>query len=937
MVSSISIGGTWQKQYLEEVFSRLLRSYVLLVDRLLLVDIAILSTTRPDDLTREFPLSSRYLRALCVIFGEKKGLVQSVLVLDHRLDTDWLRNIVVETFAGVDGMSHIADYLQLTLERLSHDMNLGVKITPSLQCAATFGCVAFSCDSKDVVVFPKHLLDIFYHVNDRLQICLDKQQDPLSVDKRKDIVDSLSKIIVAAARMDDVFAEQLFEKFIGRPDPALKEYYGELIAMVWKMKLMKKYISKGRMDLRIVGIDTMQMDLVAFFQSKRTSDPSETRSVHVAPVLEFLADVLLEEKITEYIVGVESHPQLISRSSNIVGFLVVTNKFSAEQADLVWKTIISSPDPRVVSATLLMLQNIVKTLTQFQEDVYLCKKLLESPLPAMSHEAQTFFQDFLCVLLNRYQHNPSDVESNLLPAKLCIRLISELSPTRPQGPLVNTVYLEAGNALSLLTPSIPAEERKMLHKLCVRTLQEQGLDAAASVHALQHMAKNCRSDLAYLAGELDVVPALMDEFCAFIENRNSSNPVTNTSRLLEELVPRLDLFFDTVLLDQKIIQEDRTRVFWDHLVGEKAAGLAARDIAWRRLATFAKSGGQNAFLDRCHSDFLPSIQPDYFTPNFFQFIQNITKHKIQTEAFSTSNHIDNQIPGINLVWRVVLTAHPGTGEDSAMEFLVGVYLDNDCLRRISTESVESTHASLVDSCLERLRCAHVRWRHPKSPLSADTMDVTILESDRAGQEIIFRRTMVFLTMFLHAIRKQPKFQSPMDGDVENVVQNPPAVRGDTISIKCQLWRLGVHQAPTREIIAGDLETREELHARVVRLASVHGLSSFRIIWGGTYISLLAKPMESLRDMGVSKGSMMVREPTQNDPQAELVPPSKQPRTAFEKQIVAQLAEFYGLMDSDDMMSKTVCPRLSRHENHFADQRRLLISYRTFNLTRRSHS
>jgi hypothetical protein len=187
----------------------------------------------------------------------------------------------------------------------------------------------------------------------------------------------------------------------------------------------------------------------------------------------------------------------------------------------------------------------------------------------------------------------------------------------------------------------------------------------------------------------------------------------------------------------------------------------------------------------------------------------------------------------------------------------------------------------------------------------DTMEVAKPGSDRPNHELVFRRTMLFLTMFLLAIRKQPLFHSPQDRSMENVVKRMPPIRGEPIKVKCQFTKGSTQLHPIQEVLAGDLETRKEFQSRLVSLASAFGLSSFRILWSGAHLKLMDKPMESLRDMRITSSTLIVREPLHDDPQADTVPPSNQPRTAFEKQIVAQFKEFYRLMDSDDMMSKSV--------------------------------
>jgi ubiquitin carboxyl-terminal hydrolase 34 len=882
---------------------------VLLLDRLLQADTFIIGNTRPEDTRRDTPLASRYLKDLNYLLCDSKGLLCNVLAQDYEIDEALLRASVVDTFAKAEGLQHIAQYVRVLLQHRPHDQSLGSKLVPCVSTASVISGFALSSRPPSVIQFPRYLVEIFLIVNEPLQRSLDSQLDPLLADKRRDIVDSLTKIVIHATRLDVEVAEELFEKIVGKPVADLKDYYGELVAIVWRMKLMKEYFTKGRMDLRIQGVDQLHAELVLFFQQHKTPDLNDIRSETVSPVLEYLADILLEEKIIEYIVSVESHPQLITRSYNIVGFLVVTNKFSAEQADVVWKTVLTSPDPRVVSATLFMLQNIIRNLTKFKEDVYLCKKLMDSPLPSMSPEAHSFFQEFLNVTRTRYRNYPGNLESNLLPPKLCIRLMKQLSPTKSQGSgLMVNIYAEAAQTLSCLAEQMPQEERILLYQQCVDTLQSASEDAAASVHAIQNIMKNCHGDPLYLATELGIIPALMDEFCVFVRRTKSTKPISQTTPFLEELVPRLDLLLDMILLERAVIQKEHTRTLWDHLVGEDAIGSAARDIAWQRLAVFANIRRlSNPFLDRCYTEFLPSITADHFTPCFFEFVQNLTKYKMQAEASHTFEGNAGQDFGIDLVWRVILTAHPNTGEDSAMQFLAGVYLDKALVQRMSDESVEATHTLLVDSCLERLKNAHARLRTPKisnANSDEDAMKMGQTESERPNQELVFRRTMSFLTMFLRAIRKRSDFDLQAPQLASDIPKAAPVIRGKPITIKYQIHKGGIPPS-TKEFVVGDLETRKEFHGRVVQIVGAHGLSSFRIIWSGTHLNLLDHPMETLGKMGLSKAPLIIREPAHNDPLADHVPPSNQPRTAFEKQIVAQFQDLYELMDNDDMLSKSV--------------------------------
>jgi ubiquitin carboxyl-terminal hydrolase 34 len=663
----------------------------------------------------------------------------------------------------------------------------------------------------------------------------------------------------------------------------------------------------------------MSSGLITFFQTHRNDDQQRgsLRVGTIAEVLEFVADVLLEEKITDYLVGVESHPQLITRGYNAVGFLAVTNKFNTEQADVVWKSIVTSQDPRVVGATLFLLEQLTKQLTKFDEDVYFCKKLLDSPLPIMSREACSFYTNFLDVLRLEYRELPAEYhlkeenyESSLLPLKLCIRLMRELSPTSAQGLAATGIFGDALNTLSHLANLTSSDVRKSLYAMCIQSLQAQSEDAPADIQAMLGMTKDCHDDLKYLALELKVLPILMDEFCSFVSRTKSSTQVLESGRLFQALTPRLDLILRIVMLDPQTVNEDRTKVFWNHLVGSEAINFVARDVAWRLLATFVPgSGADNPFLDRCYEDFLSTteLKPDFFTQNFFHFVLNITKYKIVRGQLVIPQDGDVvEIPGIDLLWRAILTAARNAGEETAMDFLATIYLDPSWPKTISPASLEATHAALVDDCLNRLKSAHSELRSLADvPARGEPDEVVHQKASQA--ELTFLRTLNVLSRVLITIRKLPAFRSASAQAAQPTSEIPTVIRGPPVTIRCQFFKVGTGNSAVRDIHIGELDTCLQLHRRIARIASEFDMASYKIIWQGRMFNLLVKPRELLKDMNITTiANFIVREaPGLNDLQAARVTPSKQCRTAFEQHIISNFHDFYALMDSDDASSAAI--------------------------------
>ncbi|TID14636.1 Ubiquitin carboxyl-terminal hydrolase-like domain [Venturia nashicola] len=888
------------------------------------------------------PLSWRHLFAINKLFVEvrnpdEQDYLPSVLQDRYGLQIDRIRTSVELEFINLGGIQSLTNFASTIVNHFpKEEKKFGICLAYAVELAG-----ALSRSLPEHLVkwgnsihqsqrsMALHLSDLFEIVSKQLEKSIDKQQDPLNSESRKLLVEGLTLVLHAAIMLDATLADKFMRQFLNRTTP-LTSQHTDVVPLIWKIKLMKRYISKGRMDLRIQGIDIMQHSLIIFFQAHRNDDHQREslRVEHVSELLEFVADVLLEEKITEFLVGVDSHPQLIMRGYNAVGFLAVTNKFDNRQADLVWKSVVTSQDPRVVDAILFMLEQLTRQLTNFDEDVYFCKKLLESSLPATSSRACSFYTTFLEVLRNEYKSLPVDYhinkdhyESSILPLRLCLCLMQKFSPTSSQGLSATGLFADTLNTLSHLSALATPAVRKDLYGKCMESLKSnmdscrEEIDGApAYIHAMLGMIKDSPDDLNYLAVEVKVLPTLMDEFCKYVSRSRSPTQGPDDDRLSQSLEPRLDLILKVVMLDNQTVKEERTKLFWDHLVGSAALNHTARDIGWRILATFVSvSKGESAFLERCYVDFLSptELKPEFFTPFFFIFVINITKYKIVFESEGPlvvppdGDALD--IPGIELLWRAILTSDRNVGEESAMEFLASVYLDSHWSQKITSGSLRATQVALVNNCLIELKKAHRQLRSPHDVdiAAGDTDDIVQRRSSQT--ELTFLRTLSILSKVLINIRKirTSRSTSPMDAQSTN---EKPAFRGKEVKVRCSFYKSGAGSGIIqRDIYIGEDDNALQLHRRIVRIASELDMASYKVIWSGRILSLLLRPREALKDMKLTNITSFIVKEGQgtHDHHAVKVTPSKHGRTAFEEQITSNFQEFYALMDADDAISEAM--------------------------------
>ena len=127
-------------------------------------------------------------------------------------------------------------------------------------------------------------------------------------------------------------------------------------------------------------------------------------------VLQFFGDILISNKLVDYIVGTASHPELIAGSGHIVGFLAATRAYRDKETDIIWHTMATSEDPRVVEATVDM-QKIVCELYEEHHLLYYCEKAMELPLIALTHKMREFITSLFLCLGNKAQHGGKPVDA----------------------------------------------------------------------------------------------------------------------------------------------------------------------------------------------------------------------------------------------------------------------------------------------------------------------------------------------------------------------------------------------------------------------------------------------------------------------------------------------------------------------------------------------
>jgi ubiquitin carboxyl-terminal hydrolase 34 len=872
------------------------------------------------DIDRLVLLSPKFVSAAKPLLREDKGFVAKVLPL-FEVDPHELRAYAIKCFVQADGPRHLAQMIRLNLEEPYRDEAFLPKVNNCIQFADSIGAyAAFYLSGQEGLSQPlaealaTSLLDIFDAANEQLLGSLDKQQDSFTSEMRKNLLEHLASILGNLFLLTPERSHDIFSRVGGQEDLGIENYYKPVTVLIWKLKLMITYMTKARMELRLQGIDVMAKELVDYFNNYKEKT-HVLRSPNPGPLLSFIAKFLLKEKITEYLFGVASHPQLIARSGNVIGFLAVTNSFSRQQAELMWRAIKDSQDPRVVAASFPVFGVLIKSLTDFEEDVMVCEIILSESLPFMSPQAADFLLDLLGRLRQFYQdyhfQYPEKTERLYhVPLELCVELIRTLSPTSPQTPQTQLVYDQACEVLAALAPLAPLDVRKALFEKCIENIRKSPEDGAAASQSIHLMLRQTPVVPKVLTQELGFVAVLMESFCSFVATKRAADTPFTMQQLNLQLWPRLNLIWYVVATDEGNIDEQLVKRFWSHLVGSDALNNTSRDVAWHRLSMITFNPGMdNSFLER-HQELLSptQIEPQFFTSGFFSFIQKLATSKMRAQVIPELNEDGTiNIPGLDLIWNALLRAPEGVGEDNTIQYLIARYLDELWLHRTSKTAVEATHTALVNEGVNRMSIAHkvLRQTGADAANGIDSgTDILMPTQSREEAELIFIRTVKFLKKFLLHVRTLKEHRSKSTEIIDITEEaKPPTYCGTMISIKCEIMRQA-QRAVSRVLIMGSLDTCRQLYRRICLLLGEYNVASFQLFGTGKRLYLREHPRMTLEDAGIARApNLILREGASGEEaRKNYIIPGQQWRSAFEQQLVARLEVFYGFLDGTDAAS-----------------------------------
>ena len=894
-------------------FEDFLVAYTALASRMAQIDCETITECAADTNVTTDLVSPRYLHNLSNITATSSGLWKCLYDSCHYDSKPTITAVVARfTHPPSNGIKCLSKTIKGLLDRSQSTPSLAQRIWNPLRIVnQIMHHHNFLLESSDESHYaslsslrhiPSEAYEIFKMVDTTLQVFVNKQVSVLSLETSQTLVKQLSILLVSIATADNgltMSASQSkidLRQFDKNDRPAI-------IELAWKFELLKKFILEGRMEIRVQGVETMQHELVRVYNTYVMR--SEASKYH--PVAQYLCDFMLTNRLVEYFVGVESHPQLISRCGNIIGFLVITCRYTETESDAIWKAVRTSQDSRTVDAILHMLNGFFN-ITPYPNLLYLTRKLNELPLEAFDSSMINYGTQLLEYLRLKWKELRLDTRMDMPPYHLCIRLIREAAAEKCLAyHRTREIHNFALSQLQVLLTLGPSEDdRRSIYEECVKDISSRTRFATGSVSAINALlGQNPERDIRMLADESELTNLIIQEFA---EVTDADPPSPSTPRTTDEgLNIRLEFLQSIIIHIPDTITLEAGQRLWDVMLGHETLSDRARHSAWTVLGKATRSCLQrNSFIDRCVRDYLPRLNPRFITSGCLSFVQQVMQYESRLANLRLDEHQSVGALGGELLWHLSLVAPLGGIELHAINMLVALYLDFHRTQHITQSALESMQIGVVERCIRQLKIAASKLKAFSDGTSSgedEPMVVVASEEEINVQRINFTRSLLILKEFVQGIRSRPRY-SPLPQKPKQLPLHLPETKGDRFQIRYQSFSGGTNTG-IHSIEVGELETLEDLSHR---LATLTGFSKFTAIAGGQKLDLANDSHLTLREMKFDqKGLLIVKKAHNTDSVPDLAP--AQGLRPLELEVMKNFREMYQLLGMEEELAKEVGFRL----------------------------
>ena len=742
------------------------------------------------------------------------------------------------TAAPYKGLDMLSACVTMLLERVPFDWEF---LSSLLECATSIASHAGSrsqLGEQHGRELAAELLDLFKICDGKLRLMVEKQVSFLTHEILKHSISILSALLRQILTVDQPTLEALFPEDL-KLYPVGIGYEScppsqriVLCELAWKFDLLLKCITAGRMDSRMTGVEEMQSSLLGIYGEYIKGEHGSMDG----PVVQYAANFLLEKKVVDYLVGVDSHPRLLSESKNIIAYLAVTQKYTTKEIDMIWNSVLSSQDPRITEAILGVMRSLMD-MAEAPIVSYILQKLMELPIEAYDSK----MAPFTAWAVNcRWSKCSAGVALDPAMFHVLVRFLREC----PAG---SSMYLSAkldffrfavDKLQCLPFQELSSEEKKGILRRIIEDISEASSASTGSIVTLNviwnRSSTSTEAAIRELGSPSGFAALLVDDFARLRETEQLLGLDMHEFPYL--LQDRLHLIQKVIVDCPNVLSSDQMVRLWDNLVGEGALNNDARDKAWAMLTNGAQQaqGQRNSFFDRCVVELLPKLAPQFLTPVVLEFASQLTGYEDHlARSGSGLNSGTDALPG-DIFWHIALNvANAETGLRAISAF---VERNVSPLEALPKDVTSERHTRLVERCIQSLTGGSSELRRMSSGSASsdeDSMVIVPSDSDLNAIKLRFIRSLSILKMFIQRIRdKLPA--SP--GSATSTTLSEHVIQGDEISIRYQPHVSG---KPTGifTLKIGDMAPLEDL---VSQLSKQTGFSEFQLIAAGQRINQAAQ-------------------------------------------------------------------------------------------------
>ncbi|PVH98418.1 hypothetical protein DM02DRAFT_657374 [Periconia macrospinosa] len=890
----------------ENVCISFFTAYLRICVRLFQADAEMLSHwTSPEPCPLPIVASKHVRQAYCIIRPEKSSVFH-LLNKEYGADISDMADQFLRAFLQVGGLKHLLHFADQACNKTSAIVlnTIAVSTAPLLDAVgwALFATPTLEHSTERPQLY-QEMLHFFRQYNEHLQMPGKVVDTAIA----KDLITHFSSLLLHLCQWDTGIATELVDHMLDfqdpespttttmptepsqdnsdvyRQDPTL---YPVLIHNAWKFKLLRKYIVKGRMELRVTSIGAMDRALVDIWREYNVH-PYFVKH----PVMQYLADFLLHQKVVNYIISVDSHPQLISRSGNIVGFLVVTLRYSEGETDAIWNTVANSSDPRVVSATMTMLRSIIGLMNP-PELLYLSTKIFDLPIENCTLDIVQFQREITNKLLNL---DWSRTEFKSRPWNVSIRILQDTSPTKDLSKSLMSLHAEAAEQLRASMIYTGPEERYEIYQQCAKHIESRSPKATGSVHAIFILAHSfAPHDSLFFENHPQWTRHILEEMCAYVGDKDGL--AFNTPQNYAVLY-RLELLCLFIHRTTAAIPSDLYETIWDHFIGKYAHSNHLRNMAWAKFSQAMSLRPGNQFCQALISTHVPKLDPQCYTTGLFEFVAayNFSTEKQIVETDDGEKEL-LQIRGAHLLWPMILSAPPHTIEDRTATLLAARYLELDPMHGVTLPDMEAAHTALVEKCIHEILSSYKLLREQPTN-SSDEMDINPTGSLRQQNERRLTRTVLFLKLLLQSIRTRADFNRSRRADSKvEPLEDEDLPDGDVVEIRYQSG-----SDEKQSIVMGQSNTMQDVYRR---LCHATGYSKVNIFHKGRRIELEKDGSKTVADLDLGTQNLQVQK-AQGSEINYPVASTFGACSVFETTILNRFEELFACMDSEDAISATL--------------------------------